>query len=47
MIENDKSNFGKGYNYQYGSVERMIEIQMTDGNWYVLTTEEVKANHKL
>ena len=44
--EDDQSNFGKGYNYQYGSVEGTIEVQMTDGNWYVLATEEVKANYK-
>jgi len=44
--EDDQSNFGKGYDYQYGSVEGRIEIQMTDGNWYVFVTEEVKANYK-
>ncbi len=44
--EDNQSNFGKGYNYQYGSVEGTIEVQMTDGNWYVLATEEVKANYK-
>lgn len=46
LIEDDQSNFGKGYDYQYGSVEGRIEIQMTDGNWYVFVTEEVKANYK-
>ena len=25
--EDDQSNFGKGYNYQYGSVEGTIEVQ--------------------
>jgi len=46
LTEDDQSNFGKGYDYQYGSVEGRIEIQMTDGNWYVFVTEEVKANYK-
>lgn len=44
--EDDQSNFGKGYGYQYGSVEGTIEIQLTDGNWYVFATKEVKANYK-
>lgn len=44
--EDDQSNFGKGYDYQYGSAEGTIEIQMTDGNWYVFATKEVKANYK-
>lgn len=44
--EDDQSNFGKGYDYQYGSVEGTIEIEMTDGNWYVFATKEVKANYK-
>ena len=46
LTEDDQSNFGKGYDYQYGSVEGTIEIQMTDGNWYVFATKEVKANYK-
>ena len=44
--EDNQSNFGKGYDYQYGSVEGTIEIQLTDGNWYVFATGEVKANYK-
>ncbi|MCI8785617.1 MAG: hypothetical protein HFI84_03030 [Eubacterium sp.] len=44
--EDNQSNFGKGYDYQYGSVEGTIEIQLTDGAWYVFATKEVKANYK-
>lgn len=44
--EDNQSNFGKGYDYQYGSVEGTIEVQLTDGDWYVFATKEVKANYK-
>lgn len=44
--EDNQSNFGKGYDYQYGSVEGTIEIRLTDGNWYVFATKEVKADYK-
>lgn len=32
--ENNQSNFGSGYGYQYGA-EGTIEVQMEDGKWYV------------
>lgn len=38
--EDNQSNFGKGYGYQYGSVEGTIEIQLTDGNWYVFAIKD-------
>ncbi|MCI9140804.1 hypothetical protein D7X25_21600 [bacterium 1XD42-8] len=44
--QDNQSNFGKGYDYQYGSVEGTIEIQLTDGDWYVFATKEVKPNYK-
>lgn len=44
--EDDQSNFGKGYDYQYGSVEGTIEVQLTDGNWYVFAIKEVKDSYK-
>jgi len=44
--EDNQSNFGKGYGYQYGSVEGTIEIQLTDGNWYVFAIKEVKDSYK-
>ena len=40
-IENDQSNFGTGYGYQYGSREGTIEIFMND-QWFIFATEEVR-----
>lgn len=37
--ENNQSNFGSGYGYQYG-VEGTIEVQMEDGKWYVYEAEQ-------
>lgn len=36
--ENDQSNFGTGYGYQYGSTEGTVEIFMND-NWCVFAVE--------
>ena len=44
--EDNQSNFGKDYGYQYGSVEGTIEIQLTDENWYVFAIKEVKDSYK-
>ncbi len=38
--ENDQSNFGKGYGYQYGT-EGTIEIFMNE-KWWVYATEEAR-----
>ncbi len=43
--EDNQSNFGKGYDYQYGLAEGTIEIQLTDGNWYVFAAKEGKAHY--
>ena len=40
-IEDNQSNFGTGYGYQYGSLEGTIEIFMND-KWWVFATEEVR-----
>ena len=40
--ENNQSNFGVGYGYQYGSEPGTIEINI-DGTWWVYAMEEVKA----
>lgn len=39
--EDNQSNFGIGYGYQYGSTEGTIEIYM-NGNWRIFATEEVR-----
>lgn len=38
--EDDQSNFGTGYEYQYGISDGLIEIHINDG-WWVFATEEV------
>lgn len=40
--QNDQSNFGAGYSYQYGKVDGTIEINI-DGQWWIYATEKVKA----
>lgn len=40
--ENDQSNFGTGYGYQYGSMEGTVEIYM-NGKWRIFATEEAMA----
>ena len=37
----DQSNFGTGYNYQYGAIEGTIEIYM-NGKWWIFATEEAR-----
>ena len=37
----DQSNFGTGYNYQYGAIEGTIEIYM-NGKWWIFATEETR-----
>ena len=39
--EDNQSNFGSGYGYQYGATEGTIEIYMDD-TWRIFATEEVK-----
>lgn len=39
--ENNQSNFGKGFGYQYGSMEGTIEIYM-GGEWIIYATSEVR-----
>lgn len=39
--ENNQSNFGTGYGYQYGSKEGTIEIFMND-QWFIFASEEVR-----
>lgn len=41
--ENNQSNFGTGYGYQYGATEGTIEICMND-QWRIFATEEVRHN---
>lgn len=40
--QNDQSNFGAGYSYQYGKADGTIEINI-DGQWWIYATEKVKA----
>lgn len=44
--ENDQSNFGTGFGYQYGSQEGLIEIFMND-KWWVFATEKVLASSQM
>lgn len=44
--EDNQSNFGTGYGYQYGSQEGIIEIYMND-KWWVFATEKVIASSEL
>lgn len=39
--EDNQSNFGTGYGYQYGMEEGTIEIYMNE-NWRIFATEEVR-----
>ena len=39
--ENNQSNFGTGYGYQYGATEGTIEIYMNE-QWCIFATEEVR-----
>lgn len=39
--ENNQSNFGIGFGYQYGSQEGTIEIYMNE-KWWIYATEEVR-----
>ena len=43
--KNNQSNFGTGFDYQYGPVEGTIEIFM-NGDWRVFATEEVKKTYR-
>lgn len=40
--EDDQSNFGTGYGYQYGAIEGTVEIYM-NGAWRIFATEEVRS----
>ncbi len=44
--ENDQSNFGVDYGYQYGVSEGTIEINI-DGEWRIFATEEVRKEMQL
>lgn len=44
--EDNQSNFGTGYGWQYGSHEGIIEIYMND-KWWVFATEKAIASSKL
>ena len=39
--ENDQSNFGTGYGYQYGAAEGTVELYM-NGKWRIFATEETR-----
>ena len=39
--EDDQSNFGAGYGYQYGAEEGTVEVFL-NGKWRVFATEEVR-----
>ncbi len=41
--EDNQSNFGTGYDYQYGAAEGTIEVNI-DGEWWVFATKEVRGN---
>lgn len=44
--EDDQSNFGTGYEYQYTEHEGLIEIHI-NGKWFVFATQEALASHTL
>lgn len=44
--EDDQSNFGTGFGYQYGSQEGLIEIYMND-KWWVFATEKALASSQM
>lgn len=39
--ENNQSNFGSGYGYQFGETEGTIELNI-DGKWWIYATEEAR-----
>lgn len=39
--EDNQSNFGTGYGYQYGAIEGTIDIYM-NGKWWIFATEEAR-----
>lgn len=39
--ENNQSNFGTGYGYQFGEMEGTVEIEI-NGKWWIFATEEVR-----
>ena len=39
--EDDQSNFGSGYGYQYGGTDGTIEVYMNDA-WCIFATEDVR-----
>lgn len=39
--EDNQSNFGTGYEYQYGSMEGTVEIYM-NGKWWIFATKEAR-----
>lgn len=41
--EDDQSNFGVGYGYQYGEQEGTVEINM-NGKWWIFATEDVRED---
>ena len=41
--ENDQSNFGTGWGYQYGALEGTVEVYMNE-NWRIFATEEAMAS---
>lgn len=45
--QNNQGNFGKGYGFQYGPHEGMIEVKLEDGEWYVFATEKVLASSEM
>lgn len=41
LFDDNQSNFGTGYGYQYGETEGTIEIYMDD-MWRIFATKEVR-----
>lgn len=39
--EDNQSNFGTGYGYQYGAIEGTVEIYM-NGKWWIFATKEAR-----
>ena len=40
-VEDDQSNFGVGFGYQFGAAEGTVELYI-DGSWWIYATEEVR-----
>ena len=40
-VEDDQSNFGEGFGYQFGAAEGTVDIYI-DGSWWIYATEEVR-----